>query len=313
MRNLKAIAFFSPYFWGFLAIFTLSGCSSTPSGTRAEAPAWINQATRTVDNGYIVYVGIGEDNVPERARFKAEGMAIQDLANECSFAPKGTRVEDHYDQPVGVIFRSYAKVGIAFQDCDDAKAAIQPAEIQKLASAPLTQELKRYQDAVDTPEDEETVASASEGSGANPMIYRTTPIQNDSGFFVVRQQVAFMKEDVILVPQNYPPNSPQSQTFVQQVAPAQNSVQTYETAHPVVRTWPQSFSANRPNAFAHQPSALRSGKAVTASQAQAAASRRGQFRGNHPGGHGPGSSNKKGQNPHQKKRRRRSNGYPGNY
>src|SRR5947209_3047805 len=86
-----------------------AGCAGGRTAADSVAPGWVHQAARTVEGGYIVYLGEVEDQAPERARFKAEAAAIQDLANECSFAPKGARVEDHFDQPTGVIHHAYAK------------------------------------------------------------------------------------------------------------------------------------------------------------------------------------------------------------
>lgn len=85
------------------------GCSSEPS---REKPTWVDGPTRVVDNGYIVYIGTGEEVTDDRAQLAAEGLAIQDLANECSFIPKGTRVEDRYSEKQKNTYKAYAKVAI---------------------------------------------------------------------------------------------------------------------------------------------------------------------------------------------------------
>ena len=74
-----------------LVLFALGGCATAPT-----LPDWTSEPARVVDNGYIVYTGSGLESDPNTAQFVAEGTAIQDLANECSFVPKGARVEDHF-------------------------------------------------------------------------------------------------------------------------------------------------------------------------------------------------------------------------
>src|SRR4051812_5108042 len=101
---------------GFLVALPLAvSCSSGPATSSKDTPEWASGPTRTVDRGYIIYVGTGEDQAPERARFKAESMALQDLSNECTFAPKGARIEDYFDDTVGIVHRSRAKVAVEFQ------------------------------------------------------------------------------------------------------------------------------------------------------------------------------------------------------
>jgi len=228
-----------------LLLFCCCSCSTTPSGP--PKPDWITQPTRTVDKGYIVYVGSGEDNNAERAKFKAEAMALQDLANECSFAPKGTRIEDHFSENIKDFTESYAKVAVEFQDCEKAKAALTPEAVQQVANVALAEQIKRYQDLIDHPEPDETpvpiaIASTSGSStGSGPKI-----IQNDSEFFVMRQQVAYYKQAVILAPPGtYTPNSTQSTQFTQNVQEVAHAVNSYEVAHPQIHTWANSYSTHR--------------------------------------------------------------------
>src|SRR6202042_1536036 len=104
------------------------------------------QPTRTVDNGYIVYVGAVEDISSERAQFKAEGLALEDLANECSMIPKGTRIEDRYMAKGDHDSTAYVKLALEFQECDQARHAVNPDDIRKVANVAFTDQLKKYQD-----------------------------------------------------------------------------------------------------------------------------------------------------------------------
>jgi len=236
------------------------GCSSGSKKTEAETPDWTQQPSRTVDAGYIVYIGKGEDRSPGRARFKAEGMALQDLSNECSFAPKGTRIEDHAEEVIQGVTHSYAKIAIEFQDCEAARNAVTPEQIRTLANPQLASEVKRYQDAIDNPQPDETRPleyannngpSGGGGGGGGVMFIRSS-----SEFFIVRQQVAYSKQYVILAPAaQYPPMAVQTVTPVRGVVVANSAVRQYEIANPQVRSSSQTFSAVRSQQrFVRQPS-----------------------------------------------------------
>ena len=234
-----------------LLALELSGCSSAPKGSgAANIPTWIHQPVRTVDAGYIVYIGTGEDRLAERAAFKAEAAALQDLANECSFAPKGARTEDRFDETTGLLHHGYAKVAVEFRDCEAAKASIQPEDIRKLANVAYSDEIKRYQDLVQNPVD--GVASDDDSEGVNEAIDSKGPppgsgsgIRDTNHFFVVRQWVFYSKQDVILSPpQTYAANSTETTQFVNKVAPAQDQVQTYERNNPTVHSWNNAWSTS---------------------------------------------------------------------
>jgi hypothetical protein len=237
---------------------TLAACSSAPKPP-AE-PEWTAAPARTVEGGYIIYVGSGEDRTPEKARFKAESMALQDLANECSFAPKGTRIEDHFDTQTGIITRSYAKVAVEFQDCEAAKAATTPEQIRNLGNVQLTEQIKRYQDLVDSPEPQETVVLADNGMPSSPPP-NVVVVHDYPEFVVYRQQVAYINQSVILAPPAYyPPGAPITTQPVPAAAPFHGAVMRYEANNPQLRTSPMAFSNSRPNFMQHQASALREGR-----------------------------------------------------
>ena len=247
-------------------IVASGGCSSSPPENDASnVPAWAKQASRTVDAGYIVYVGVGEDHAPERASFKAEAAAVEDLANECSFVPKGARTEDRYDQKIGTLHRAFAKVAINFQDCEEAKSSTTPEAIRKLASVQYTEELKRYQDLVDHPEDpneeEETEVvqngTTTNNSGVNGAVYNRYPpvyvVGSPTQFYVVRQQVVYMKQDVILSPPAaYPPQAPQTLALTQHITAASTQVHNYAVANPQIAKSPQSYSNYKQQARSQQ-------------------------------------------------------------
>ncbi|MBI3555127.1 MAG: hypothetical protein HY074_02540 [Deltaproteobacteria bacterium] len=234
-----------------LAALAASSCSSASKNTgSANIPTWIHQPVRTIEAGYIVYIGTGEDKNAERAAFKAEAAALQDLANECSFAPKGTRTEDRFTETTGLLHHGYAKIAVEFRDCEAAKSAINPDDIRKLANAAYSDEIKRYQDLVQHPGDE--VAADDDSDGVNEAIDSKSPppgggsgVRDSNHLFVVRQWVFYSKQDVILSPpQTYAANSIESTQFVNKVAPAQDQVQTYERNHPEIHSWNNAWSTS---------------------------------------------------------------------
>jgi hypothetical protein len=219
----------------------------------------VRQPARTVDAGYIVYVAKGEDPAPERAQFKAEAQAFEDLSNECSFAPKGARVEDRFDRVTGGIHQSYAKVAVDFQSCEEAKAATQPDQIQKLANVAVTEEIKRYQEMTEQePPPDLAVASNGAPPPAQPGMPPPPPppggyyggggtvvvVQDEPSYFLMREQVAYYKQTVILPP---PPGvaPPPPAQVTQVLSGPTTQLQTFEKAHPVLRTNQQAWSQVR--------------------------------------------------------------------
>jgi hypothetical protein len=292
------------------ALPLLTRCSSEP--TAPPEPGWVHQATRVVDNGYIVYVGTGEDPSLERAQFLAEGKALEDLANECSFAPKGTRIEDHYNNKEKYQYHSFAKVAVEIQECDSAQKALDPQAIRELANQPFAEQIQKYQDLADQPEEEEVaqnnngqapVAPPASGEGSYNNGYA---VHNGFSFFVVSQQVAYQKEVVILSPPTmYQPGAPETVAFGREITPAAAQVQTFAHDNPQIRNTAPSWSnmPNRPNPTSLKPQNLR---AMSPRQM------------NHPlhppqnprGGYHPNNKNPNGNENPKRGRRRRGRGEP---
>lgn len=134
-----------------------------------------------------------------------------------------------------------------------------PAEIRKLASVPLTEQLKHYQEMIDEPLPEKLTSNEEgDNEGVNPMVNRAyTPpsetrgawstrlvvVNNPDSYFWMRQQVAYDKQVVVLAPvAQYQPGTPQTQTFVRSVQPATAQIQTFEQKNPETKTWAHSYS-----------------------------------------------------------------------
>ena len=230
-------------------ILSLTGCASPHKSPEPKPePSWLKQSSRTMDGGYIIYVSSAEDHSSDRARFKAESSALQDLTNECSLAPKGVRIEDHYDQTLNAdLHRSYAKVAIEFKDCEEAKQAVEPDQIRRLANISLTEQLKRYQEMVMSPEEknEQAVALASLDNPESPSNAEPVngELQDIHHFYWMRQRIVYLKQFVILSPpQTYASNPIVRQNFVRVVAAQSNQTRTFEKANPQLRTAPSTWS-----------------------------------------------------------------------
>ncbi len=236
----------------------LSGCSSAPREAEG-VPEWTKLPARTVENGYIIYVASGSDKDSARAAFKAEGQALEDLANECSFAPKGARVEDRYTENLGVLYKGYSKVGIEFRDCEQAKSAVLPDDIRKLANASMADEIKKFRDLTEGPQiaqaDEDDEDEPEEGAAPTSAPNQTRVyIRDTPQFFVVRDQVAVYKQQIILAPPTaYAPNSPETVTYMNRVGPRVQNIQSYENANPSIARSATTWTAVKRERMNSQP------------------------------------------------------------
>lgn len=232
----------------FAIIAALTACGSSEKKEESvEGPAWIHSATRVVDNGYIVYVGHGEGPNSERAEFKAEGVALEDLANECSLVPRGARIEDRFSNKLSSGAEAWVKIAVEFQLCDEAMKSMDPQQIKKLANTSFIEQLRRYQELEETGAlpDKEDMAEVQPPSEVAP-----APTSNGDPrihFFMSRQYVAYQKEIVILSPTTaYAPGSPETQHFVTTLQPVATQIQTASAATPALRSGAWSTLQDHP-------------------------------------------------------------------
>jgi hypothetical protein len=248
--------------------FVLAGCSSAP---KVEKPAWISEPTRIVDNGYIVYVGTAEDMNPEKAQFRAEGIALEDLANECSFIPKGTRIEDRYRESEKSFTKAYVKIGLEFTACEKAKQSSDPTAIKEIANVAFTEQVRKYQDFSETGTvpDSSDYAELEVPKDLPPVPARTASMNGDTHFYVVRQYVAYQKEVVILSPPTaYAANSVESQHFISAIQPASAQIATYQQANPDLVKKPEAWSKVPNRGLISRPGSLAAPKMMKAAPAR---------------------------------------------
>lgn len=237
------------------ALAVLGGCASAPA-----LPDWTSQPARVVDNGYIVYTGSGLEGDPGAAQLAADGTAIQDLANECSFVPKGARVENQFRVKAKGGFEAYASVAVDFQTCEEAQQAVQPADIKKLASAPFTDELRRYQELIDNASEVVSAGGSAENAAPQSAQNPAAPpvVSNDVDFFLARQYVFYQKQVVILSPPGaYAPGSYETQVYLRNVTPVIRPMQVYYARNPRLRSTPATWSVFEPKVRRRYPRAFR--------------------------------------------------------
>ncbi len=230
--------------WSFVPVFLtglFASCTSAPPANLA--PDWTRQTARSVDNGYIVYVGKVEASRADDAQFKSEGLALEDLANECSMIPKGTRIEDRYLETTKTGYAADTKVALEFQQCDEASKAVDPALIRKLANVNFTEQLKKYQDLEET-----GFRSDDDGSAITPPTEITAAPEQGTWtpathFYVTRQYVAYQKEIVVLAPASaYTPGSKEEIEFRRAVGPATDQIQGMVQKNPQLKAAPTPWS-----------------------------------------------------------------------
>ncbi|MGZ3797623.1 MAG: hypothetical protein ACXVB1_14725, partial [Pseudobdellovibrionaceae bacterium] len=249
-----------------LSIWMTFACSSEP---KSKGPEWIHEPTRIVDNGYIVYVGNGEAGTPEKAQFKAEGQALEDLANECSMIPKGTRLEDRFSEKGKYEYSAYVKIAVEFKDCEEVKKTVDPAQIKQLGNLAFTEQLKRYQDLIETGEmaSSNDLAEVPVPQEVPPPPARASNWSENTHFYVFRQYVAYQKEIVVLSPPTaYASHSAESQSFTNTMVPATSQLQNLETQNPEFKNQPVPWShlPERPKIL--RPAALSAQAAGLAAQ-----------------------------------------------
>jgi hypothetical protein len=194
-----------------------------------------------VDSGYIVYVGKGQDAREDRAHLKAEGQALEDLANECSFPPKGARVEDHFDAKGGDGLTAYAKVGVTFDECEGARNATDPEAIRQLASPEMMRELDAYHQfqlgPSGPPANPDYLGGEGfTGTGANAVYTTPPPLVDDPSFYVTREQIYYTKRWVYFAPvATFAVGTPLRARYLLVIQAANVRVANYWAAHPEFR------------------------------------------------------------------------------
>ena len=170
-------------------------------------PAWMTATSRTVDGDHIYYVASADSKFLDRARLDAEGAALEDIANECSFVPTTVKREnENASDDAKTIHTVKAQYSVPKADCLKAQSTFSPDEIRIFANVAATQKILKHQDLT--------------GESSDPTNGAQDPVQagDINGLIFARQQIALRKQAVILsVPTHYRLHSPDSKRFYQKI------------------------------------------------------------------------------------------------
>lgn len=227
----------------FLCMFLLA-CSSSPKAVEdsGEAkPEWTQAGTRSVEGNRIVYVGRATAVNKETAVAKAEGSALEDIANECSMVPKSTRVESRYSVRGTYEYDVRVKVSVEWAECDLARQTIDPGAIRYYANAPLTAQLLQYQD---------------RNEDLKPQVLEIQPPQELPGvperdshwddtqhYYVLRQALVYLKMIAVLAPKDaYAPFSAQAKQYAGSVQPVVQQLNSMQINNPALKDKPLAWT-----------------------------------------------------------------------
>lgn len=108
----------------FSILFCINVCRAEDEDHDQGKPAWIDNQSRTVIGGDILHLGVGDGRSAELARFRAESMAVRNVISECSLAHREIIIWDRYlEEMPDKILRAYARAGINFSACEEARKA----------------------------------------------------------------------------------------------------------------------------------------------------------------------------------------------
>ena len=192
-----------------LVLLTAFATSCVHKSPVADAvPEWLTASPRTVNAGRIFYVGSATGKFLERARSDAEGAALEDIANECSFVPTAVKKENEIatDDAKASLHTVRSQYSVTIADCYKAQATFSPEEIRIFANVPAAQKIQKHQDSAGE--------SIDPSNGAQDAV---RPGDLDALIYA-RQQIALRKQAVILAgPTRYRLHTPESKRFFQKI------------------------------------------------------------------------------------------------
>jgi hypothetical protein len=143
----------------------------------------VRQSARATENGSLVFVESEDDVDPALARAKAEGLALADVANECSLVPRGARFEAQYLAKTSHLAQAHVKLRVPATACEAAKRANTSASVRGLGDAEAAARVRLFQERNGEPRLEDARA------GDEALAY-----------MIARQRLALLKQQVLLVP-----------------------------------------------------------------------------------------------------------------
>lgn len=206
-----------------LAALLFGGCATQPPQT-APLPIWVRQTGRVEVDKQIVFVETDDDADPARARAKAEGMVLENVANECSFIPQSTKLDGRFETQTQHLTQAFARVSVSASECQQARAETSPQAIRRLQSVELTKIARAFRDAYGQPN---TDADPSDEEGA---------------YFLSRQRLTLLKQRLAA---DEPMKKPEAKVAGLQVAVEMKLIVARELDRPSLRHGIQSWARVR--------------------------------------------------------------------
>ena len=233
LRNLILVT-------GALAGLALSSCASLG----IQNKSCIEQPGRSYENQNLVMVSSAKSNTESSAKFNAESQALEDIANECSFVTKGTRVDDQLAKREGNEVTVFVKIIVERSLCEEAKKSIKPQEIQKLSNLGYAEQILKNQI-----ENEKKITFKSPPPNAKQKVElilaaeHPSMIHDDGDFFMARQQIAFLKQATLLSTQGlFSQKLIESDKMRFVLAQKIQAAQDYETLNPALKSSAMTWS-----------------------------------------------------------------------
>jgi hypothetical protein len=79
---------------------------------------WARADGRTQSGGWLFFTGKAAASTPAKAYFKAEGMALTRLVQECRLIHLKTRIIERCDEKVGSSYLAYVRANVTVKDCE---------------------------------------------------------------------------------------------------------------------------------------------------------------------------------------------------
>lgn len=236
------------------ASFKWIGLASILAACASREPA------RSVVDGTLSYRATATAVDFDKARFKAEGAALEDLANECSMIPKTTKVETEHHAKSDYENKVAAVVKVPLGDCMRARPTLEPQAIRAQAEVDLTTRLNFYQDFQETgrtPRPGRDVPRVQVPEELPVAPDRDSHWDDTEYFYVLRQTLAYQKQiPVLATPQAFE-SLTDARRFTAAVEPVEALLRAMQKNNPSLRIKPLAWSELKDPLRVPRPDCLR--------------------------------------------------------
>ncbi len=220
------------------SVFFLIGSSSCStgsfwSGLTHSNKEWVLQPARSIEQQNLIFVSSAEAASKATAEFTAVSKALEDLANECSYVPKGTHLEDLVESQQADKVVVAVKLVVPLKICDQAKKDLLPEDLQRNANRGYAEQIQKYRLEKFTGFSQNHGKLSVESDQSPETVKESQIIHDDNEFFEMRQKTALLKESIILSKKF---ETQTWQEILQILSEQFSATQTYELANPALKS-----------------------------------------------------------------------------